>query len=127
MPKAEIPTGNISNNVADIYAASLTYEKMGKCGDATGNQSIILTSGETWNHAVDGGAKGWKLVALQNNSILIALNADNLSVAAETALCGITWGGMIEVMASGDGPGDGFTLVSVEEGTFILYKDCSQS
>jgi len=122
-----IPTGNISNNIADIYSASLTYEKMGKCGSGVGEQSKILIMGDTWDYAVDGGAKGWKLVSLMDASTLGDLAVDNYSPADASKLISLTWSAGMEIMGGGSDPGSGITLVMVEEGAFILYKDCAQS
>ena len=122
-----IPSGNISNNAADIYSASLTYEKMGKCGSAVEFQSIVLCCGETWDHAVEGGQKGWKLVCLSDGGLIGDLEMDNVELVDAAKLVGVAMAAGFEVMGGGATQGSGITKVMVEDGVWILYRDCPQS
>jgi len=111
--------GNITNNAANIYEASLLYEQNCKCGETQ-----VLTAGEGFA-VVAGDPNVWKIVSLVAGSALSTLTSNSISAGDCNKL---TVGGPIaytfpihtEIMAD-------ITDLDVQAGAFILYKDCSQS
>lgn len=116
---------NITNNIAPIYEASLSYEAHGKCGT-----TVVLKGGEDWSPSGDA-PNAWKLVVLNNGSslansqvtIFTEFTSANMSSGHDEAVKTGKYSSGTEIMANITA----LTLQEVEDMRVILYMDCDNS